>query len=111
LLCVLVLAIPACDDPVEESTTEEKAPAPSDLPGADFSVTPEMENALFTWVDDDGSFQLADKPEAVPEKARKTVRVVAEGHSPGGPQHVYVVDLTKLDQGGALPVESIPRKD
>lgn len=111
LLYVLTLAIPACDEPIEESTTEEKAPTPTDLPGPDFSVNPEMENALFTWVDDDGSFQLADKPEAVPEKSRKNVRVVVDGHSPGGPEHVYVVDLTKLDQGGPLPVKSIPRRD
>jgi len=100
----------ACEKPESESQKEEKAPEAADLPGPDFSVQPKMENALFTWVDEDGSFQLTDKPEEVPEKARKTVRVVAEGHSPGGPDHVYVVDLTKLDAGGPLPVQSIPRK-
>jgi glutaredoxin len=70
-----------------------------------------MKGALFTWVDKDGSFQLADSPEAVPEHARKTVRVVAEGHSPGGPEHVYVVDLSQLAQNGPLPLRSMARQE
>ncbi len=111
ILLIVVGWAPACEKETGEPTTEKASAPPSDLPGPDFSVKPKMDNALFTWVDDDGSFQLTDKPEEVPEKSRTTVRVVVEGHSPGGPEHVYVVDLTKLDQGGPLPVRSIPRKD
>jgi glutaredoxin len=76
-----------------------------------FQVKPNMENALFTWVDKDGSFQLTDNPSDVPAHARKTVRVVVEGHSPGGPEHVYVVDLTGLESGAELPVRSITRTE
>lgn len=99
-----------CDEKREDSPTEKQAAHPvGGLPAPDFAVKPKMEGALFTWVDKDGSFQLTDSPEAVPEHARKTVRVVADGHSPGGPDHVFVVDLSALAQNGPLPVRSISR--
>jgi glutaredoxin len=103
-------ALVGCDQkPSPKGSQEKPAPAQGALPAPDFSVKPKMEGALFTWVDKDGSFQLTDRPEAVPEHARKTVRVVADGHSPGGPDHVYVVDLSALSQNGPLPVRSLPR--
>lgn len=112
LLSLVLSVLTGCDEKHSpEESQKEVAVSADRLPPPDFSVNPKMEGALFTWVDKDGSFQLADKPEAVPEHARKIVRVVADGHSPGGPDHVYVVDLSNLSQEGSLPVRSITRTD
>lgn len=109
-LGLVVCTLSGCHDkPGTKESAEKSAPSTEGLPAADFSVKPKMAGALFTWVDKDGTFQLADSPEAVPEHARKTVRVVADGHSPGGPDHVYVVDLSALSQNGPLPVRSLAR--
>lgn len=110
LLGLFLCTLAGCD---EKNSADEPHNDPAvsaeGLPSPGFSVNPEMEGALFTWVDKDGSFQLSDSPESVPPHARKIVRVVADGHSPGGPDHVYVVDLSELAQNGPLPVRSIPR--
>jgi hypothetical protein len=109
VLCACTLS---CDEkPSAPDSNLNVEPTALQLPAPDFSVQPHMKGALFTWVDKDGSFQLADSPEAVPEHARKTVRVVAEGHSPGGPEHVYVVDLSQLAQNGPLPLRSMARQE
>lgn len=111
-LSLVVCGLFGCDhEPSPKGSEEKPAQTTGGLPAPDFSVQPKMEGALFTWVDKDGSFQLTDSPEAVPEHARKTVRIVVDGHSPGGPEHVYVVDLSALSQNGPLPVRSLGRSE
>jgi glutaredoxin len=106
-LCLGCSRKPSSDhDEKPELQSEEK-----DFPEADFTVKKGMTDGLFTWIDQDGSFQIADKPEDVPAHGRSTVRVVKEGHSPGGPEHVYVVDLTALDQKSKFDVRAITRTE
>jgi glutaredoxin len=71
------------------------APDPSDYPAPTFKLTPETKGALFTWVDESGSFQLAEAVDGIPADRRNTVRVVVEGHAPGGGDYVYVADLSR----------------
>lgn len=111
LLALSVLS--ACHRENESVEQHEDAPVveKKNFPDADFTVEKGVKDALFTWVDQDGSFQITDDPSSIPESARKTVRVVKEGHSPGGPDHVYVVDLTKLDEATELDVRPITRTE
>lgn len=96
----------------EEQSSANGAPVdPSAFPKAGFAVTADMKDGLFTWVDQDGSYQITDKPSDVPEPSRKTVRVAKEGHSPGGPEYVYVVDLSELGKKSSLEVRPITRTE
>lgn len=113
--CVTSLSVPivGCDRK-HGGEQEGAAGAPIDtktFPKAGFEVKPDMDDALFTWVDKDGSYQITDQPGQVPDFARKTVRVAKEGHSPGGPEHVYVVDLSELDSKSSLEVRPITRTE
>jgi glutaredoxin len=65
---------------------------------------------LFTWVDEKGSFHLAEAATDVPAPARKQVRVVVDGKSVGSPQYVYVADLTETHEG-KYPLLSMPRTE
>jgi glutaredoxin len=79
--------------------------AATDLPGIAFTVDSKV---LYTWVKDDGSFQLAEKLEAIPAAAREQVRVVVEDQPPGSPIHVFVADLRAAQPGApakATPLE------
>lgn len=89
----------------ERQTPEGEAIAAQDLPGLDFTVDAQV---LYTWVKDDGSFQLSEKLEEIPPAAREQVRVVAEGQPPGSPIHVFVADLRAAKPGSpakATPLE------
>lgn len=112
LLAVPCLGLPACSR--AESTAaslEETSGRPGDIPAADFSVTKDTKGALFTWVDHDGSFQLTDVASEVPQYARGRVRVVAEGHSPGSAEYIYVVDLSEVDNGANISPRALLRSD
>jgi glutaredoxin len=95
----------------QKAALEQQAAKSQDFPPAGFDVTPNMKDTLFTWVDSDGSFQIAEQPTDIPAHGRKTVRVAKEGHSPGGPEHVYVADLTELDQKSKAEVRAITRTE
>lgn len=93
-----------------EDAAPSKQDAPSDVRAPDFNVGPDTKGALFTWVDDKGSFHLAESASEVPEAARKHVRVVVDGKSVGSPEYVYVADLTETHEG-KYPLLSMPRTE
>jgi glutaredoxin len=95
--------------PKREAPSSESATSPASLPNPQFRVTKDTPGALFTWVDRDGSFQLADAIVDIPDYARPRVRVVIEGQSPGSAAHVYVVDVNTLAEGKEVSPSSIPR--
>lgn len=110
LLIFLGLMSLACGKDEEKSGAQKSQPSASaTLPSADFTVDASTKGALFTWVDGEGSFQITDNPADVPVDARKRVRVVLEGHSPGTSEYVFVVDLTDLQSGAPLAVEALAR--
>jgi len=99
----LPLALPllGCDERQQEDD-EAPAAAPPQA-GLDFTVDTKV---LYTWVKDDGSFQLAEKLAEIPAAAREQVRVVLEDQPPGSPTHVFVADL-RAAQAGA-PAKATP---
>lgn len=76
----------------------------------DFSVGPNTKGALFTWVDEKGSFHLTESPNEIPEAARKQVRVVVDGKSVGSPEYVYVADLSEVNND-KYSLLSMPRSE
>jgi len=111
LLLLAALVLPACQK--EKSHDEQNAPEPSAdlcaLPRPSFDITPETKGVLFTWVDSEGAFQITEKASDVPKEASGTVRVVLDGESPGGPNHVFVADLTTIAENQKLPLRTISR--
>ena len=81
--------------------------AAADLPGVTFTVDSKV---LYTWVKDDGSFQLAEKLEEIPAAAREQVRVVVEGKPPGSPIHVFVADLRAAQPGTSAQATPLERQ-
>lgn len=79
-------------------------------PSPDFSVGPNTEGALYTWVDDQGTFHLTEQPAEIPAAAKKQVRVVVDGKSVGSPEYVYVADLTEVADG-KYALMSMPRAE
>lgn len=106
---LVVLALSGCDH--ESSSQQDQADAPStdSLPPPPFQLQGDTKGTLFTWVDADGSFQLSESLEEIPAAHRKQVRVVVEGHPPGGAEHVYVADLSQGMQ--AAPVQAMKRSE
>lgn len=76
----------------------------------DFSVGPETKGALFTWVDEKGSFHLSESPTEIPESARQQVRIVVDGKSVGSPEYVYVANLNEV-HNGKYSLLSMPRSE
>jgi len=66
---------------------------------------------LFTYVEPSGSFATTDKPEIIPEPARKLVRVIDPGQTKlGGTSLVYVTDVNALMTGGKSAAKPMPRE-
>ncbi len=113
LLSALAGAVSACskEESHAGSTGSETATPPStSLVAPGFSVSKATTGALYTWVDEEGHFQITEDPVSIPSHARGTVRVVIEGHSPGGEGHVFVTDLSKVESGETLPVRALARE-
>jgi glutaredoxin len=114
--CLLVVAGCRKESRDAEKTVEQAAAPGPDGAQPQFALTTKTPGALFTWVDKDGSFQIADSAAAVPSHARGTVRVIVEGKPPGNPSHVYVTDLRharlgETDPETALTVRKMKRSD
>ena len=77
------------DSEASDSQNLGQYPAPT------FKLAPGTKGVLFTWVDETGAFQLVESVDEIPAERRKTVRVIVEGHSPGGEDYVYVADLSQ----------------
>ncbi len=107
--CFLLFAL-SCALSCDRKPAPGDSPEPSAQKAPDFSVGPDTQGVLFTWVDDKGSFHLAESAADVPAPARKQVRVVVDGKSVGSAQYVYVADLTEIHEG-KYPIMSMPRAE
>jgi glutaredoxin len=66
---------------------------------------------LFTYVEPSGSFATTDKPEIIPEAARKMVRVVDPAQTKNGENSdVYTVDVNELLRGRKAEAHPLPRE-
>jgi glutaredoxin len=106
--CVLLLACLslACE-------SGKKAPgeaATSAAAGDSLKFTVDAK-VLYTWIKDDGSFQLSEKLEEIPAPSRELVRVVAEGQPPGSPTHVFVADLRAAKSGDQAEAKPLGRPE
>jgi glutaredoxin len=102
----LLLLLPGCkaaqDKPGEGDTA---APAG---PGVPFTVDAKV---LYTWIKEDGSFQLSEKLDEIPAPARQLVRVVTDGAPPGSPTHVFVANLSAAKAGDQLQATPLGRSE
>jgi glutaredoxin len=94
----------------------DSAPAPAGEPSRGDALPPlelrdDTPGALITWVDQEGEFRVAQRPEQVPAEARGTVRVVLQNQPAGTPESVYVADLTRKAPDGTYPVRTLPRAE
>jgi len=102
----LVLALVACNQG-KKSASEE---TPSEVPSAALTFTVDSK-VLYTWIKDDGSFQLSEKLDDIPAASRKLVRVVGDGGPPGTPTHVFVADLGAAKAGDAVTAQPLSRTE
>lgn len=112
LLCILGLSAPlvSCgrsetptgDERASESAVESSLTVP-------FKLKVDQAGALYTYVEEDGSFHIAQKLADIPEAARQQVRVVIDGQPPGSPSHVFVADLTQARVGETVAPVAITR--
>jgi glutaredoxin len=66
---------------------------------------------LFTYVEPSGAFATTDKPEIIPETARKLVRIIDPGKTKGAETTlVYVTDVNALMTAGKAPARPMPRE-
>jgi len=66
---------------------------------------------LFTYVEPSGAFATTDKPEIIPEAARKLVRVIDPGQTKAAETTlVYVTDVNSLMTAGKAPAHPMPRE-
>lgn len=77
----------------------------------ELEVTDETPDLLLTWVDEAGDFKVVERVEAVPEPARKAVRVVQTTRDDGTGEQVYVADLTAANGAGHYPVATWSRAE
>jgi len=103
--CFATILCAGCKDRKHEGDVEPIAA--SDLPSLAFTVDSQV---LYTWVKEDGSFQLAEKLDEIPAPAREQVRVVVEGQPPGSPIHVFVADLRAAKAGATAQATPLERQ-
>lgn len=66
---------------------------------------------LFTYVEPSGTFATTDKPEIIPETARKMVRVVDPGQTKTpDAEGVYTVDVNELLKAQKAEAHALPRQ-
>lgn len=116
LFACLAWVVTGCDDQESGAHREDSSAEKSAEKSAEeirvrptFSVNKKTEGALYTWVDAQGHFQITEDPVSIPKESRATVRVVVDGHSPGGEEHVFVADLTDVESGKNLPLRALAR--
>lgn len=95
-LSLLLSTLTACDKSEEAiNVVDSSNPADfqkestTDAPSAPFDYKPSEGDCLLTWVDDGGSFQLAEKRSEVPPQSRSIVRVVSAAHPTGNAEWVW----------------------
>ena len=66
---------------------------------------------LFTYVEPPGTFATTDKPEIIPEVARRMVRVIDPGNMKNAEaEEVYVANVKELLQAGKTTAKPFPRE-
>ncbi len=87
------------------------APPPARAPLSEVEVLKDG-RWLFTYVDPSGEFMTTDKPEIIPEAARRIVRVVDPARPPGerlDTGDVYLLDANQLLKAGKAAARALPR--
>jgi glutaredoxin len=94
-----------------------KKPTPATPPPEEAKLAPlevkKESPALYTYVDSKGEFVTVDKPEAIPEGARRLVRVVdptKEAPDRRDTTNVYVVDADELLKAGRAKARVLSRQ-
>jgi glutaredoxin len=96
LACAAALATAGCRKPAPAAPPPEEVRLPPVEVKKDGSW-------LFTYVDDKGQFETVDKPDAVPARSRRLVRVVDPSRGVQDRRdttNVYVVDVNELLRAG-----------
>ena len=108
LACLGPLLLAGCQRSGKDSAGQDppKAEAPPEVP---FKLSVDEKGLLYTFVEQDGSFHLAEKLAEIPEGSRSQVRVVLDGKSPGTQDHVYVADLRRVSPGDAVTPVALSR--
>lgn len=113
--CALVLA--PCFLGCERKAEPHDTPKGAEAPPAEGERLPPLEvrddtpGLLLTWVDEEGEFHVAQRPDQVPESARETVRVVVQGKPAGTAQSIYVANLSRKEADGRYPVRTMGRSE
>jgi|SRR5450432_1040123 len=103
-LCSLILLLPAA--------CRRSAPASPNVeaPLGELQILKDG-RFLFTHVESSGSFATTDKPEIIPEQARKIVRVIDPGQTKlRESTDVYTVDVNDLLRSGKATAHPMPRE-
>lgn len=96
----------------KKSAPPAPPPMPAHAPPAPVMVSKDSP-LLYTYVEPKGTFATTDKPDDVPENARRLVRVVdpAKPLAPGqDPTKVYALDLRELLKAGKAPARALSRE-
>jgi glutaredoxin len=106
VLLAFGLVLVGCKQDKASAGDQEASAAPLDtLP---FTVDSKV---LYTWIKDDGSFQLSEKLDEIPAPSRKLVRIVGDGGPPGTPTHVFVADLGAAKAGDSVTAKPLSRAE
>jgi len=103
----LAALLPGCkakqDGPPPAASAE---PAPDQLPK--LVLKDNTPNLLLTWVSENGDFTVVQKIDAVPEAARKQVRVVVDNNV-ATQDWFYVADLSRKHADGSYSITTMSR--
>lgn len=108
LTLILALSLVACSsDGEQRSDAGDGAPGSATTPPR---ISPDAGPFVFTWIDEDGEFNIAQQINEIPENRRAFVRVQDPSRPPSESDQVWIADLSEL-QGGQYPVRSLARAE
>ena len=96
LVVAAALSVSACAHKKrsDESASQKELPA--------LVISDDTPNLMLTWIDPHGDTHVAPKPAAVPNDAKRLVRVLISGSDIGTQDPIYVADLTSPSADGSL---------
>jgi len=99
----------------QDAPSSAVSSAPSRAAAAHVGRMPEVHEApgdqLYTWVDDEGGFQVTGAPAEVPPSARDVVRVSSPTVEDPDPSTVFVADLRNARPDGTYAVSTMGRDE